>query len=557
MPLFLVFVIILPLVGVAGTLGLSLVPRLRPYARYVALGAVVPTAVLVLILRWRGAVDEVPTLWQPSSLFGVTPVLQNDVAMQPLAFALPLAACVTVLMTLTRAREPRSQLLLVLLALLSASFVALWSANPLTMVIGWAIYDLVLTAGHIAAGGWGRTAIRGLVFGGLATLLLWGGTLLSDGEGGSSLWSLMTPTDAQVALWVAAGVLRLWVYPFHLSAPDAFGDAPSLAMFLLSPVLGWGLCLRLVLVNGGSFPGIAWVPTLAALTMGLGGILVWSCKSPRAMLPWVSMEMTGSVLLAAALTGEDGAVVISAGCVVWALGMTVLFLTDGLQQKAPWWSIPALVGALAVLGIPLTLGFAFQAALLGGIVRAGCLWWGAAFFFGNLFLVASLARWLLTPSLSTLPDRASAENTPDSENPPDSGNPRWRLVVYGVGLGAPAALLIVAGFYPALLVAGVPAPALGALFVRPGLAGWLIWVISLAVGGVLAWQEENVRGRIGILLDAVHDLLRLEWLYDALVGAMDRGLSVLRAADEVIGGAGALLWSALLFLLILMIWGGR
>jgi hypothetical protein len=61
---------------------------------------------------------------------------------------------------------------------------------------------------------------------------------------------------------------------------------------------------------------------------------------------------------------------------------------------------------------------------------------------------------------------------------------------------------------------------------------------------------------MGLLLGAVHDVLRLEWFYSAVAGAFDRGLSVFRVANEVVGGAGALLWSLLLFLLLLLVWGG-
>ena len=539
MPSFLVLILILPLVGAVGTFALALVPRLRSYAYYVALGAILPTTILVLILRWMGPKIDVPVLWRPSLLFGATPMLQNDAALQPLAFALALATSLTVLVALSRQDRLRPQILAVLLVLLPPSFVALWSANPLTIVAGWAIYDLVLAAGHIAASGWDRTAIRGLVFGGLATLLLWGGTLLSVGEGESSLWGLMTPSDAQLALWTAAGVLRLWIYPFHLAAPAGYDSSPSLVPFLMSPVLGWGLCLRLVSINGGSFPGGAWVLTLAALTLSLGGLLAWSSKSPRAMLPWISMEVTGAVLLAAVLAGDNASIVISSGCVAWTLGTMVLFSTDGLRLEAPWWNIPALIGALTLLGLPFTLGFSSQSALLGGIARGGHLWWGAAFFFGNIFLVASLARWLLAPSSSPRLSRY------------------WQMAVYGAGLGVAALLLLISGLYRGLLVGGVTFPSLGTLFATPGLAGWLVWVISLALGGVLAWQEGNVRDRIEFLLDAVHDFLRLEWLYDVVVGAMDRGLGAIRAADEVVGGAGALLWSLLLFLLLLLIWTSR
>jgi len=126
-------------------------------------------------------------------------------------------------------------------------------------------------------------------------------------------------------------------------------------------------------------------------------------------------------------------------------------------------------------------------------------------------------------------------------------------VARGIGLGLPALLLIVAIVRPSLLIRSVPAPALGSPYAMPGLAGWLLWAVSLAGGGVLAWQERNLRPRIELFLGAAHDLLCLEWLYGAGAGALDRGLSVLRAADQVVGGAGALQWSWLLFLLILLI----
>jgi len=132
------------------------------------------------------------------------------------------------------------------------------------------------------------------------------------------------------------------------------------------------------------------------------------------------------------------------------------------------------------------------------------------------------------------------------------------VVARGIGLGLPMLSLVVAGLYPPLLVGGVRIPALGSLFVMPGLTGWLLWVVSLAGGGVLAWQEGTIRPKIELWLSVIHDLLCLEWLYDAVVGALSRGLSVLRAADEVVGGRGALLWSWLLFLLlILLVWGSK
>lgn len=540
MPLRLVLTIILPLLGAGGTLALSPLPRARPYTRYIALVAVGLTTILMLTLRWVEPVVFIPSLWQPSLLFGATLALQGDATVQPLALALALVTCSAILVQLSRTEEPHPRLIAVVQALLSAGFVALWAANLLTMAIGWAIYDLLQAAGRIASGGSARTAVRGLVFGGLATLLLWGGALLSDGGAGGEMWSLMAPRGAQLTLWALAGILRLWVYPFHPAAPHDLGAAPSLAAPLaLGPIVGWGLWLRLVLANSGSIPEGTWVPTLAAVTLAIGGVLAWTCQYPRRMLSWIGMGATGAMLLAAGLAGDSAAAVIIAGSVAWALGVGVMFLSDGLQRGAPWWSIPPLVGALALLGIPLTLGFVTGATLIEGLTRVGRLAWGGALVFGNLFLVPSLVRWLLAPPSSPSPNR------------------RLLVVARGIGLGLPMLLLIVGGLRPPLLVGGALVLGLGTLFAMPGLTGWLLWAVSLAGGGVLAWQERALRPKVELWLSAIHDLLCLEWLYDAVVAALGRGLNVLRVADEVMGGRGALLWSWLLFLLMILVWGSR
>ena len=79
------------MLGAIGTLVISILPRLRPYASYVALTAAGLTAALLLTLGWGGPVLFFSALWRPTPLFGATLVLQTDVAMQPLALALALA----------------------------------------------------------------------------------------------------------------------------------------------------------------------------------------------------------------------------------------------------------------------------------------------------------------------------------------------------------------------------------------------------------------------------------------------------------------------------------
>jgi hypothetical protein len=241
--------------------------------------------------------------------------------------------------------------------------------------------------------------------------------------------------------------------------------------------------------------------------------------------------------------------------------MGLLFLKNCLidvrQRQSRWWRIPPLVGALALLGLPLTLGFMMGATLVRGIAERGHLGWGGAFFFGNLFLVPALARWLRTwPSPLLSHEGGSREEG-------EGGAYRWLAVPCGIGLAMPMLLLIIAGLVPSLIIgttdfdgsAPLLVPSLGRLLAMPGLMGWLLWTISIAAGGLLAWQDEGLRFRIEPLFGAIHDLLRLEWLYEVTVGALERGLSVLRGIDEVVGGAGALLWSLLIFFLLVLILG--
>jgi hypothetical protein len=329
------------------------------------------------------------------------------------------------------------------------------------------------------------------------------------------------------------------VYPFHLAIPDDLETTPSsvTTLLLLGPITGWGLWLQLASMDNAPVFDISWVSTLAVITLAFGGLMAWSSKTPRMALPWIGVGITGAVLLAAGLSKDHARTIVLAGSVTWVLGTTVLSLSEGLRRDGWWWSLPPLFGALALIGAPFTLGFAVEATLMGGLTQAGQLVWSGALFIGNCFLISALVRLLLSP--------ASPENS------------RWSFIGRGIGLGLPALVMIVAGFYPSLLVGGDPPLTLGTLFRTSSLPGWLVWIISLAGGGVLAWQEKNIRSRMELWLSAFHDLLHLDWLYDTLVQSLNRGLIALRVADEVISGAGALLWSWLLFLIVLLAWSGR
>lgn len=539
-----VLAISFPLLGAGGVLGLSLIPRIRSYGRYVALTAVGLTTVLILSFRWIELGAALRSLWQPSLLFGSVLTWQIDATMGPLSLVLALVTCCSLLVELSRGDVFHSRSTVTLLALLSAGLLTLWSFNILTMIVSWAIYDLLQTMAHIAAGGSTRTAIRGLVMGSVATLLLWTGAVLSGSGADSELWPLMIPSEAAMTLWAMAGLLRLWGFPFHLAVPEDLDAAPPRATPLfLGPIVGWGLWLRLCTVNGGIIPDDEWISTLTVSTLALGSLLAWSSESPRRSLPWIGMAANGALLLVAGLAGTSATAVIITGSVGWALAVAVFFLGDG-WHKSLLWNIPMVPALLTLLGIPFTVGFVATVSLLGALVQGGRVAWGMPFWgtlFGYLFLIPSLVRRMLASPLSSLPEH------------------RGMILARGMGLGILVLCLIVAGLYPPLLISadvGSQLPSLGSLLKMPGLVGWLLWAVVLVLGGVIAWQERVLRSRIDLLLDVVHDILRLEWFYNSLAGALDRGLNVFQAANEIVGGAGALLWSLVLFLLLVLVWSG-
>lgn len=460
--------------------------------------------------------------------------------MQPLALALAVATCSAVLVKLGRGGEEMPpQLPAAVSSLLGAGLAVLWAANPLTMMVSWALYDLLASLGHVLAGGSKRSAVRRLASGGLATMFLWSGVLFGGRGSSSGQWGLIAPTDVQMKLWIVAALLRLSIYPLHFAVPgDTGAVAPLGAPLLLSPVVGWALWVRLAGANGGYLPITAWVLIPALITLAVGSFLAWSVGSVRRSLPWMGMAANAAILLGIGLGEVTAPSVVAVAGATWALGMVILStgsgldLTEGLRREQLWW-IPSLVGAL-------TLGFLGRVSLMGSVVSGESWKWIGASFVGQMLLAAALVRWLL----STGPSGAERRGV-------------FRDVALGVGQGAPTLLLIVAGLRPRLLFGDPSLPSLGSTLAVPDPTGWLLWVVSLAAGGVLGWQDQRLRGRIGLGIRAIHDLLRLDWLYGLMVGTLEQGLSALRVVDEVLGGAGALLWSLIVFLVLVLVWSGR
>lgn len=552
----------LPLLGAGGIFLLSfLFSRLDIKRWHVRILMAIPAiAIIVLasILVFEGGRASRISLSSlyPSLLVESAVEMRWDAALWPLGLSLSISVGSLILAAQGRG-DQRFHLVAVLLLSLATGLAALWSANPLTTIVCWAFYDAILVLGQISSGGSAQDAVRSLALGTGAGLCLWAGILVAGGGIGSVPWALMPPGGAKMTIWMLAGLLRLGAYPLHLFFPrHIHSTSPLAAVSLLSPVLGWGLWIRLALVSGQALPVGTWMVIPALLTLLGGAVLGWTANSSEESRSWVSIGANGAVLLATVLAsswdespGAGGPVVstMTLGAAGWMLGTTMLFLGDGfeleqgLRSHTLLRSIPLFIGALSLIGVPGTVGFAGESALLRELGRADRWALGLGFSIGHVFLVATVLRWLFTS---------------DVANP--SGDSLLGKVVYGVALVSLAVPLVVGGIVPNRLLGGTTSssvPSLKSLLAAPGLIGWLLWGASLLLGGIVAWLDANLRPRISLWLDALHDVLSLEWAYELLTGAVEQGFGLLRVVDEVLGGRGALLWSCII-LLVLILMGG-
>jgi len=538
MPFAPVFSVVVPLAGLLILLVAASIPYLRPYRRYIPPAAAVLSFIGVCFVPLEFSQVALLYRWQPSILFGAFPAFLAEPSVWLLALAFAAAVASGTLAQLGRAAEPRFSLGISSLGALAAVLAGLWGENLLVVLMSWAWFDLAWGLGAVAEGLSARRVVLGAGLNGLGTMFLWAGALVVEGGGGGLSWSLMSPAGVGADLLLLAGLLRLGVYPLQLALPaEDRQRLPGAATLLLGAMLGWGLLVRLTGSGVDTFLARPWLEVLAVATFVGGGGLAWTCAGRGGGWPWVSLASLGGVLWAGSRAGDCAPAVLVAGGAAWALGVTLLYLDRGLDRGALWWSVPSLLGGMALLGMPLTLGLVPSALLVGSLVRPFAVGRVLLFLIGQGLLAAAVARRVLRPA--------------PAEEPP---GPLF-AAARAAALILPA-LLLLAGVYPPLLVRCEGSRSLMGLLASAGF-GWGLWVVGAAAGGVLFWRGQRFRRRSRPLLDLLHDLLRLEWVVRLLLGSLARAVGFLGTVADVLEGPGAILWALAVFFLVLLVAVGR
>lgn len=309
-------------------------------------------------------------------------------------------------------------------------------------------------------------ALRMLSAGGVAAaLMLLGAGLIQRSVGALDLAAFASTTvsapsvaAAGAGLVLVALALKAGVAPLHFWVGAAYGRSGALAALALGALGAVGALAVFLRVTAHTIVASAAGDGVAAALVALGGVCVLvgslqavGATNMRRLAAYAGAAQAGCILFTAALGSQQAFA--AAFVQLFALGASALALLggaaalggvthvsalDGLGRRAPFASAAITLGALSLMGAPLTIGFLGRWRLIEAGVGAGW-WWATA-----SVIAASLAAVYYGGRLI---ERLYFRRV---TNPFEGGADPWRFAV-APALAA-SILAVVYGVAPSLLL---------------------------------------------------------------------------------------------------------
>ena len=302
-------------------------------------------------------------------------------------------------------------------------------------------------------------------------------------------------------LYLVAAAGKSAQFPLHVWLPDAMaGPTPVSALIHAATMVTAGVYLiarlsPLYAHTPTASAVVAWVGIITALIAAVAAIAQTDIKK---ILAYSTISQLGFMFVAIGAGAYAAAVFhvvthaffkallfLAAGSVIHALhGEQDVRKMGGLGHKLPITGVTALLGTLAIAGVPLLAGFFSKEAILGGVYNSTLLEdYGSRWLFGLLLITAAMTAFYMFRWYARVfagPERLSEEASAAAHESP---------LVMNVPLLVLAALSVVGGYV------GLPAFAFTnqiKLWLAPSLASvpllhpalWVEW--SLVAASVLA-----------------------------------------------------------------------
>lgn len=493
-------------------LGIASFARFRPLHK--PLTAMWLTVMACLWLLAPSAGRWMFSIWSPAAMLGGQVLLEITPGIWWCGFTLAAVFACATCVELAERRESMSMvgpLMLGILLIVSASLAA---DSLLTTLATWAVFDLVWSAVTLTIGVGGERVTLGLAIHGISSIVLWSVSLLLLRAGESDLWWLMWPSSPMLTLLLLAAGMRIGFFPFQIVFPQRLGKTRTLSLTSLAgPLMGVGLLYRIIsLPEVGSLPD--WFLAWGVFSVFWNGLMAWTARRQQITLrAWHAILLLG-VTGAGALGIVDGLLLAAA---VWIAASAVVIMARGRDPRSAAWSWPVIVALLFAIGAPPSPLGPLSWALLGELS-----WPGRVLLVVGGALVAAV---LLGESL------------------PRSGGipvPPWSWL--RVGLIASMTLFVI------LLLAMPSFPEK----VPFSWAGLVLWGLTLLLAvGAARWRVWARPWRVQWY--PLLDFLDLQWFFRSVWRGTGNLLGVVRLASEVIEGSGAMVWSLLIMLLVLLV----
>ncbi len=493
---------------------------MRPGAPYAWLVAALGSLLAwVSVFFWPLKPDDrvLTGIWQPETLFHVSPALTADSVAWLFSLSLTAMAAGVILTALVRPGSVSSvawagTLMITLLGVLAAL-----ASNPLTLVMVWVAIDLVEFTNTLWTVNSPSLSERTVIaFGiralGTAFALLAG--IFSIAQGAPLSFDVVSGQPG-IFLLLAAG-LRLGVLPLHLpyrnepSLRRGFGTAIRLTAAASSTVL-----LARISLQSDNFWALFTLIGLATLAGLYGGWKWLSISDEISARPYWMIGM-GALAVIATLRGNP------TGSTAWGVTLILLGSLSFLHsaRSLPFNRLMAVLAAFMV-GLPFTL----TASVWQGDGPLSVVFWPFWVITHGL-----LAAGYIRHSLRVDADEYTSL-------------PRWAQTSYPAGLGIPVVTIVVAslwGWKGALTIG-----AWGAAIAVNILVGLIAFVlIRFAVPASPARITEQVSSRLTVLQEGLGNIL---WGLYVLLGRLIGFIS------NLLEGDGGLLWTLLLLVLIFSI----